>query len=59
MAVWSAARSLAVAGSRFERERRTIDEVLIPRLERVIDGEQGGISSQVGWAGGGSFDVHG
>jgi adenine-specific DNA-methyltransferase len=27
----------------------------IPRLEKVIAGEQGGISSAVGWAGGGGF----
>lgn len=41
-----------------ERERRTIDEVLVPRLQRVIAGEQGGVSSQVGWTGGGSFNFH-
>jgi adenine-specific DNA-methyltransferase len=27
----------------------------IPRLQKVIDGEQGGISKAVGWSGGGSF----
>lgn len=27
----------------------------IPRLEKVIEGEQGGISHQVGWQGGGGF----
>ncbi len=27
----------------------------LPRLQRVIDGEQGGISKAVGWAGGGNF----
>lgn len=27
----------------------------IPRLEKVIDGEQGGISEVVGWSGGGGF----
>jgi len=27
----------------------------LPRLQKVIDGEQGGISSQVGWQGGGGF----
>ena len=27
----------------------------LPRLEKVIDGEQGGISQQVGWQGGGGF----
>lgn len=26
------------------------------RLEKVIDGEQGGVSSEVGWPGGGGFD---
>lgn len=41
-----------------ERERRTIDEVLVPRLQRVVEGEKGGISDQVGWTGGGSFSFH-
>jgi adenine-specific DNA-methyltransferase len=27
----------------------------LPRLEKVIDGEQGGISQQIGWQGGGGF----
>ncbi|MEN9902590.1 MAG: hypothetical protein RL651_1254 [Pseudomonadota bacterium] len=27
----------------------------VPRLEKVIDGEQGGISESVGWTGGGGF----
>ncbi len=27
----------------------------IPRLQKVIDGEQGGISESVGWTGGGGF----
>lgn len=42
-----------------ERERRTVDEVLAPRLDRVIGGEQGGVSGSVGWTGGGSFTFHG
>ncbi|MGN7299086.1 DNA methyltransferase [Ferdinandcohnia sp. SAFN-114] len=32
-----------------------IDGVSIPRLRKVIEGEQGGISKKVGWKGGGSF----
>lgn len=28
---------------------------IVPRLKKVIDGEQGGISKSVGWNGGGSF----
>jgi adenine-specific DNA-methyltransferase len=38
-----------------ERETRTIDEFLRPRMIATIEGEQGGISAAVGWAGGGSF----
>lgn len=34
-----------------------INTVSIPRLQKVIDGEQGGISKDVEWQGGGSF-VH-
>lgn len=30
----------------------------VPRLNKVIDGEQGGISQSVGWAGGGGFDFY-
>ena len=30
----------------------------LPRLEKVIAGEQGGISSSVGWQGGGGFRFH-
>lgn len=30
----------------------------VPRLEKVIDGEQGGISPAVGWKGGGGFAFH-
>lgn len=40
-----------------ERELRTYDEVLIPRLSAVIAGEQGGVSAAVGWTGGGEFEV--
>lgn len=32
-----------------------IEEFAIPRLEKVISGEQGGISDEVEWRGGGSF----
>jgi adenine-specific DNA-methyltransferase len=28
----------------------------VPRLRRVVDGEQGGISTEFGWKGGGGFD---
>ena len=31
----------------------------VPRLRRVVDGEQGGISTEVGWKGGGGFSVFG
>lgn len=32
-----------------------IQEITVPRLQKVIEGEQGGISKDVGWQGGGSF----
>lgn len=32
-----------------------INTVSVPRLQKVIEGEQGGISKEVGWQGGGSF----
>src|SRR5699024_10772307 len=32
-----------------------INTVSIPRLQKVIDGEQGGISKDFDWQGGGSF----
>ncbi|AQP54643.1 type III restriction endonuclease subunit M [Vagococcus penaei] len=32
-----------------------IDTVSVPRLQKVIEGEQGGISKEVDWQGGGSF----
>lgn len=32
-----------------------INTVSVPRLQKVIDGEQGGISKDVDWQGGGSF----
>lgn len=32
-----------------------INTVSVPRLEKVIEGEQGGISKEVDWQGGGSF----
>lgn len=40
-----------------EREQRTFDEVLVPRLHAVVAGEQGGISSEVRWSGGGEFEI--
>jgi adenine-specific DNA-methyltransferase len=39
-----------------------IESVSVPRLQRVIEGEQGGISKDVNWKGGGSFvyaEIHG
>ena len=32
-----------------------INEITAPRLQKVIDGEQGGISKDIEWQGGGSF----
>lgn len=32
-----------------------INDITVPRLQKVIDGEQGGISKDVAWQGGGSF----
>lgn len=32
-----------------------VETVSIPRLQKVIEGEQGGISKEIGWQGGGSF----
>ncbi|MCU6678357.1 site-specific DNA-methyltransferase [Leclercia tamurae] len=32
-----------------------INDITIPRLQKVIEGEQGGISKDVSWQGGGSF----
>ena len=31
---------------------------VVPRLKKVIDGEQGGISKNIGWQGGGSFKFY-
>src|SRR5699024_9236801 len=31
------------------------DDISIPRLQKVIEGEQGGISKDIQWQGGGSF----
>lgn len=39
-----------------ERESRTIDDFLRPRIEAVIQGEQGGVSSTFSWRGGGTFE---
>ena len=32
-----------------------INSVSVPRLQKVIEGEQGGISKDINWRGGGSF----
>lgn len=32
-----------------------IKDITVPRLQKVVDGEQGGISKDVAWQGGGSF----
>ncbi|MDD8079949.1 site-specific DNA-methyltransferase, partial [Escherichia coli] len=32
-----------------------INDITVPRLQKVIEGEQGGISKDVNWQGGGSF----
>lgn len=32
-----------------------INTVSIPRLQKVIEGEQGGVSTDLDWQGGGSF----
>ena len=32
-----------------------INDITVPRLQKVVDGEQGGISKDVKWQGGGSF----
>jgi adenine-specific DNA-methyltransferase len=42
-----------------EREARTFHEVLIPRLEAVVAGEDGGVSKEAGWSGGGNFEIRG
>ncbi|HWH31402.1 MAG TPA: site-specific DNA-methyltransferase [Egibacteraceae bacterium] len=39
-----------------ERERRTVDEFLLPRLDRVVAGEDPwGVTAETGWTGGGDF----
>lgn len=40
-----------------EWSRSTLATFTEPRLRMVVEGEQGGVSSDVGWAGGGSFRV--
>ncbi|MHB1163124.1 MAG: DNA methyltransferase [Minisyncoccota bacterium] len=32
-----------------------VNEVTVPRIKKVLEGEQGGISKEVGWKGGGDF----
>ncbi len=39
-----------------EREPRTVEQFLLPRLQRVVAGtDPGGVTSAAGWPGGGSF----
>jgi len=33
-----------------------VESIVIPRLDKVISGEQGGISKEVEWQGGGTFE---
>ena len=33
------------------------DKVLVPRMKKVVDGEQGGISEAVNWKGGHGFNI--
>jgi adenine-specific DNA-methyltransferase len=41
-----------------EREARTVDEYAVPRMAKVVAGEdRGGITDMVGWAGGGGFRI--
>ena len=40
-----------------EREKRTMDEFLLPRVERVVEGSDfGGVTSLEGWSCGGDFE---
>ena len=42
-----------------ERNPRTVSNVLLPRITKVLDGsDQGGISQHYGWGGGGTVSVH-
>lgn len=41
-----------------ERSRKTLDDFAIPRLAKVIRGEDaGGVTAEVGWGGGGGFQI--
>lgn len=41
-----------------ERLASTVDHVLVPRLQRVLTGEDpGGITASTGWTGGGAFEL--
>lgn len=43
-----------------EREVRTVEEFLLPRLDAVVAGaDPGGVTAQAGWRGGGAFSVTG
>lgn len=40
-----------------EQSPFTFRDVLVPRIQAVVEGETGGISANVGWRGGGTFEV--
>ncbi|MGE0713148.1 MAG: DNA methyltransferase [Planctomycetota bacterium] len=40
-----------------ERSAELVDEVILPRLKRVLRGEGYGVSKEAGWTGGGAFEV--
>lgn len=42
-----------------EREDKTFNDVLLPRLRGVVEGEAGGVSDSLSWGGGGSFEILG
>ena len=42
-----------------ERNPRTVSNVLLPRIARVLNGtDQGGVSKHYGWTGGGTVSAH-
>lgn len=41
-----------------ERSPELVEEVIVPRLQRVLAGEPYGISRQTGWQGGGLVELH-
>ncbi|MBP9887827.1 MAG: hypothetical protein KBF93_16125 [Leptospiraceae bacterium] len=44
--------------SKFQNIREHAVTHIVPRLRKVIEGEQGGISEAVGWKGGGGFSFY-